>query len=91
MKKRMIVALFILVTLVACEKTSLFEDRVSNSSATSVPKAVSKSLVDKFGNVSVTEWKLRSDGTWRAHFTFNGIAWEATFASDGTLVKSEPA
>jgi hypothetical protein len=79
------------LSLTACEKTSLFEDHASNNSAATVPQAIQKSLVANFGNVSVREWKSNSDGSWKAHFTFNGIAWEATFAADGTLIKSERA
>ncbi len=55
------------------------------------PAAVAKSFISIFGNLPVQQWKLRSDGNWRAHFLRNGIAWEATFTSAGTLVKSEPA
>ncbi len=55
------------------------------------PAAVLSAFTARFGNVPVREWKLRSDGTWRAHFTNNGILWEASFKADGTLVKSEPA
>lgn len=55
------------------------------------PQAVLNAFTAKFGSVKVDQWKLRSDGTWRAHFTNNGAAWEATFKADGTLVKSEPA
>ena len=62
------------------------EDRVATP-----PQAVLTAFVAKFGNVPVQEWKLRSDGTWRAHFLRNGVAWEATFKADGTLVKSERA
>lgn len=53
------------------------------------PAAVVKSFIAIFGNVSVSEWKLRSNGQWRAHFLRTGIAWEATFTSTGVLVKSE--
>jgi hypothetical protein len=53
------------------------------------PAAVLSSFVALFGNVAVRQWKLRSDGNWRAHFMNNGIPWEATFRPDGTLVKSE--
>jgi hypothetical protein len=91
MKKRIFVAILLSLAMAACEKTSLFEDRISNNSTQSVPPAVLKSLGTNFGNVTVTEWKLRSDGSWRAHFIFNGVAWEATFSSNGTLIKSEPA
>jgi hypothetical protein len=54
------------------------------------PAAVLTSFNALFGNAPVTQWKLRSDGTWRAHFTLNGKPWEATFAADGRLLKSEP-
>lgn len=54
------------------------------------PAAVLNSFVSIFGNVPVRQWKLRSDGNWRAHFMNNGIAWEATFTPAGVLVKSEP-
>jgi len=53
------------------------------------PAAVMNSFVSIFGNVPVRQWKLRSDGNWRAHFLRNGIAWEATFTAAGVLVKSE--
>lgn len=91
MKKRIIVAMFLSLTMVACEKTSLFEDRVSNNSSAAVPQPILKSLTANFGNVTVREWKLNSDGSWKAHFIFTGVAWEATFAADGTVLKSEPA
>lgn len=54
------------------------------------PAAVLNSFVSIFGNVPVRQWKLRSDGNWRAHFMNNGVAWEATFTPAGVLVKSEP-
>ena len=54
------------------------------------PPAVLNAFTSLFGNAPVRQWKLRSDGNWRAHFTFKGRAWEATFSPDGTLVKSEP-
>lgn len=53
------------------------------------PAAVLNSFIAGFGNVPVRQWKLRSDGNWRAHFMNNGIPWEATFRPDGTLIKSE--
>lgn len=53
------------------------------------PAAVLNSFISIFGNLPVRQWKLRSNGDWRAHFMNNGIAWEATFRPDGTLVKSE--
>lgn len=55
------------------------------------PAKVSTAFRAIFGNVPVQEWKLRSNGNWRAHFMRNGRAWEATFTTAGVLVKSEPA
>lgn len=55
------------------------------------PQVVVNSFISIFGDVPVIQWKLRSDGTWRAHFNNNGILWEATFSADGALLKSEPS
>jgi hypothetical protein len=53
------------------------------------PQAVLNAFATLFGNAPVRQWKLRSNGNWRAHFTLNGVAWEATFTPAGVLVKSE--
>ena len=102
MKKLLMIAA-ITLTVVSCAKQKLPSDDNSSSSASSSssagtedkvgtpPQAVLTAFVTKFGNVPVRQWKLRSDGTWRAHFTRNGVAWEATFTATGTLVKSEAA
>jgi hypothetical protein len=99
--KKLLMTAAIAVILVSCAKekagsstsasttsssSSGVEDRVATP-----PQAVLTAFVAKFGNVPVQEWKLRSDGTWRAHFLKNGVAWEATFTASGALVKSEPA
>lgn len=102
--KKLLVALVIATVLVSCAKERVSTDDSSLSASSSAsrqggrnnniatpPQAVLNAFVANFGNVAVREWKLRSDGTWRAHFTRNGVAWEATFTSNGTLVKSEPA
>jgi hypothetical protein len=39
----------------------------------------------------VTEWKLRNDGTWKAHYLKGTIVWEATYTAAGVLVKDELA
>jgi hypothetical protein len=39
----------------------------------------------------VTEWKLRNDGTWKAHYLKNTVLWEATYTVAGVLVKDEIA
>jgi hypothetical protein len=56
-----------------------------------VPAAVTAAFKAAFGNVPVCEWKLRNEGTWKAHFFNKGVNWEATFMPDGTLIKSERA
>jgi hypothetical protein len=55
------------------------------------PAAVLAAFTANFGNTAVRQWKLRSGGNWRAHFTWNGVAWEATFTATGVLIKSERA
>lgn len=92
--------------LVSCAKERIADDNSASSQTTSSssssstrvddksvtpPAAVLNAFTAQFGNVTVTQWKLRSDGTYRAHFMRNGIAWEATFTASGTLVKSEAA
>lgn len=54
-----------------------------------VPKAVLDAFAANFPGETVYEWKLRSDGTWRAHFNRSGVKWEATFSASGTLLKAE--
>jgi len=100
--KKLLMITTIAVILASCAKEKVATDD-SSSAVTSAsrsggedrvgtpPQAVLTSFVAKFGNVPVRQWKLRSDGTWRAHFTKNGVPWEATFKADGTLVKSERA
>jgi hypothetical protein len=63
----------------------------TDDSSVTPPQAVRTAFAAKFGNTPVRQWKLRNDGTYRAHFTWNNVAWEATYTANGTLVKSEPA
>lgn len=99
--KKLLIMLVTAAVLVSCAKEKVPSDNSSTTTASASskaednvatpPQAVLNAFVAKFGNVSVRQWKLRSDGTWRAHFTRNGVAWEATFTASGTLVKSEAA
>ena len=103
--KKLLMAVVITAALVSCAKEKFSDSTASSTSSGSSsrggggiedrnvtpPKAVLNAFVAKFGNVPVREWRLRSDGTYRAHFTNKGILWEASFKADGTLVKSEPA
>jgi len=56
-----------------------------------VPSAVLTSFRQNFPTDNVYEWKLRNDGTWRAHFMRGSVKWEATFSASGTLIKVEKA
>lgn len=101
--KKMFLLLVTAAVVVSCAKEKVPDNSTSSSSSSATarsgrddrnaipPQAVLNAFVARFGNVPVQEWKLRSDGTWRAHFIRNGVAWEATFTASGTLVKSEPA
>ena len=98
--KKLLVACLVLA-LASCTKQTITDDATAlnrrgggtgvEDNNPAVPAAVLNAFAANFGNTPVQQWKLRNDGTWRAHFTRNGIAWEATFKADGTLVKSEPA
>ncbi|MBL0357787.1 MAG: hypothetical protein IPP72_13280 [Chitinophagaceae bacterium] len=96
--KKLLMILAIAVTVVSCTKQGLPNDNSSSGSSSSTgvedrvgtpPAVVAAAFVTNFGNVPVRQWKLRSDGTWRAHFTRNGVAWEATYTAAGVLIKSE--
>lgn len=54
-----------------------------------VPQAVLDSFRQNFPTDNVYEWKLRNDGTWKAHFMRGAVKWEATFSASGTLLKVE--
>lgn len=82
--------LFIAMGNAALAATTATNSTINYSVNAAPPAAVLNSFKLIFGNAPVKEWKLRSDGSWRAHFTFRGRAWEATFSVNGTLIKSEP-
>ncbi len=54
-----------------------------------VPAAVLAAFRLRNPNDSVYEWKLRSDGNWRAHFLRNGVKWETTLSATGTFISEE--
>jgi hypothetical protein len=83
---KLLLAFIIAIVLTACAK-----EKATNSTTNSSVEDVANAFTAGFGSVTVTEWKLTSDGTYAAHFTNNGVLWEATYKADGTLVKSEPA
>lgn len=56
-----------------------------------VPQAVLTAFRARNPNDNVWEWKLTSNGDWKAHFTRNGVQWETTFSATGTFIKEEHA
>lgn len=93
MKKAIVLLAAITVTAVSVNATNMVTKvpvSVMDVKATP-PAAVLAAFTAKFGAAPVRQWKLRSDGNWRAHFTLNGVAWEATFTPAGVLVKAEKA
>lgn len=100
--KKLLIMLVTAAVLVSCAKEKVSADNSASTASSASrngtednigrpPQAVLNAFAANFGNVAVSQWKLRSDGTWRAHFTRNGVAWEATFTAAGTLIKSEAA
>ncbi len=103
--KQYLLLLLLAATVVSCNKQRLPDDNSTaagsaqsgnvqsgtDDSSARPPAAVANAFKARFGSLPVRQWKLRNDGTWRAHFTYIGVAWEATFSADGTLLKSERA
>lgn len=56
-----------------------------------VPQAVLDAFRQRFPTDNVYEWKLRNDGTWRAHIMRGAVKYEATFSANGTFIKFEQA
>lgn len=54
-----------------------------------VPQAVLDSFRQQYPADNVYEWKLRNDGTWRAHIMRGAVKYEATFSATGILLKFE--
>jgi hypothetical protein len=56
-----------------------------------VPAVVLAAFRTRNANDNVYEWKLTTDGNWKAHFNRNGVKWETTFSSAGTFIAEEHA
>jgi hypothetical protein len=54
-----------------------------------VPQVVLDAFRANFPADTVYEWKLRNDGTWKAHIMRNGVKYEATLSATGTVLKFE--
>ena len=56
-----------------------------------VPQIVLTAFRNTHTNDLVYEWKLRNDGTWKAHYLRGAVKWEATYSAAGVLIKEEQA
>lgn len=56
-----------------------------------VPAAVLNAFRQQFPDDIVYEWKLTTEGNWKAHFNRNGVKYEATLSPSGTVIKFEKA
>jgi hypothetical protein len=56
-----------------------------------VPQIILTAFNSTHASIIVTEWKLTSAGTWKAHYLKAGVAWEATYSATGILLKEEMA
>ncbi len=54
-----------------------------------VPQVVLDAFRSLYPADNVYEWKLRNDGTWKAHIMRGTVKYEATFSASGTLIKFE--
>jgi major membrane immunogen (membrane-anchored lipoprotein) len=54
-----------------------------------VPQVVLDAFRQRFPTDNVYEWKLRNDGTWKAHFMRGADKYEATYTTAGVLLKFE--
>ena len=54
-----------------------------------VPAMVLTAFRARYPNDVVTEWSVKNDGSWQAHFTRNNVNWEALFNATGIFIKEE--
>ncbi len=54
-----------------------------------VPQVILDAFRALYPTDNVYEWKLRNDGTWKAHIMRGAVKYEATFSATGTLLKFE--
>ncbi len=74
-----------------------FDDRGNESEHhvicinSAVPQSVLTAFRNRNPNDDVTEWKLTSNGTWKAHFSRNAVQWETIFSATGVFISEEHA
>lgn len=54
-----------------------------------VPQVILDAFRQLYPGDMVYEWKLRNDGTWKAHIMRGTVKYEATFSASGSLLKFE--
>jgi hypothetical protein len=54
-----------------------------------VPQVILDAFRQQYPADTVYEWKLRNDGTWKAHIMRGAVKYEATFSAAGVLLKFE--
>ena len=54
-----------------------------------VPQVIMDAFRQLYPGDMVYEWKLRNDGTWKAHIMRGTVKYEATFSASGSLLKFE--
>ncbi len=61
----------------------------NNIAASAVPAAVMSVFNSRYPDASQTQWKLLSDGTYKAEFFRGASKWQVIFKADGTIIKEE--
>jgi len=57
----------------------------------SVPSSVLSAFNTRYPSATQVQWKLLSDGTYKAEFFVGSVKWQAIFTASGTLVKEQHA
>lgn len=62
-----------------------------NVKVVNLPAAVQDAFNSRYSGATNIEWKVLSNGNYKAQFFLGGVRWEAIFTPTGTLVKQERA
>jgi hypothetical protein len=54
----------------------------------SVPSTVLSAFNTHYPNATQVQWKLLSDGTYKAEFLIGNVKWQAIFTASGTWLKN---
>ncbi len=69
-----------------------FEDNVNGGggrNTTSVPADILSAFNARYADAVKIEWKLLSEGNYKAEFFRGAVKWQATFSPTGSLLKEE--